>query len=418
MKSSVSLAWVFALAMCGFAGAGVAYLDTAFTSSTRWLGVFLLTVFLLHRGALFLAFRLKYSPMLIVWLVWNFLTTLWSEQPLLSLVKSLAMALTTVTFISGGLYWARSKSASPLSYLAPFAALTFFAGLPGTNDFVRNSAGVELYQGHASNPNFLGEIAAISLTYVLFALYRAREPFAVSPRSAVRLAATVALFALLWLSGSRAAMLCAAPVATVFAMEVLPRRMALLCASCAVLAIATALILPAALTAPLSHPVANWVTKGRSDLLFSRERTWGQSYQKAREGGVTGLGFGVSAGAPSTFDLGQMTTGAYTREKANAQLAMVEETGLVGLALFGFFLLRVFSTLFAGIVGADGRGRAELLFAAALLMGLVIHSAFESWWTAPGSMEGIVFWATLGVASGLLQRLPTRDPDGLPRGNT
>ncbi len=410
MKSSVSLAWLFPLAMCGFAAVSVPYLDLAFTSVTRWLALFALTLFLLHRGALFQALRLGAVPALVLWLGWNVATTLWSEQPELSLVKSLAMALTAVTFTSAGLYWARSRPQTPLSYLAPFAVLTLFAALPERGSLVRNSAGVRLYEGLASNPNFLGEIAAISLTYAFYAAYRAhRRADRVS--FAMWLAAAAVLGGLLVVSGARAAMFGALPACLVFAFVMVNRRsLVVLAASLALLAGAV-LVLPQSVTAPLAKPVESLATKGRADFLFSRARSWGRSYDKAREGGVIGVGFGVSADADGEFHLGRLTTGKYTREKSNAQLAMIEETGLAGLALFAVFLVQVFASLFAGIGRESGSARADLLLLAGLLVGLTIHSAFESWWTAPGSFEAPVFWASIGVAAGLVRR-----PQGLEAG--
>jgi O-antigen ligase len=404
MKSSVSLAWLFPLAMCGFAADSVPYLDIAFTSVTRWFGLLALASFLLHRGALFQALRLGTAPMLAAWLAWNVATTLWSQQAELSLVKSLAMVLTAVTFVSGGLYWARSRPDAPLSYLVPFLALTLLAGLPLHGGLVHNSAGVRLYEGLASNPNFLGEVAAISLTYAFYAVYQARQS---GDRVALALWLVIAavLGALLVASGARAAMFSAVPAFMVFAVLMVKRRSLVVLAASLSLLIGVVLVLPDAVTAPFAGPVVNLATKGQPGFLFSRTRTWERSYDKAREGAVAGLGFGVSAGATNDFQLGRLTTGKYTREKSNAQLAMVEETGLIGLAAFVIFLVQSFAALAAGISHAEGRVRIELLFVASLLAGLTIHSAFESWWTAPGSLEAPVFWASIGVAAGLLERL-------------
>ncbi len=401
MKSTVSLTWLFPLAVFGFAAVAVEYLDVAFTSVTRWLALLALALFLLSRGALWEALRQRFAPALACLLAWGVLTTLWSEQPVLSLVKSLAMAFTAITFVSGGIYWVKSHPETPLSYLAPFLALTLFAGLPGLDDVVQNSAGVELYQGMVSNPNFLGEAAAVSLTLALYGLYRARQR---GEGSAFWLIVTIILFGLLLLSGSRAAMLSAAPAAIVFAYGALPRRTVVLSAACVAFAVGAVIVLPPAVTAPLAKPLENLVTKGRHDLLFSRERAWTRSYEKAREGGLAGLGYGVSAGAPATFKLGRLTTGDYTRQKANAQLALIEETGVIGLAAFAFFLVQLFSAAAAGIRRTAGETRLQLLFAIALLAGLVLHSIFESWWTAPGSMGTAVFWATAGVVGGLLRK--------------
>jgi hypothetical protein len=361
----------------------------------------LLVALLFHRGALSRAARVGFAAALGGWLTWNVLTTLWSEQPLLSLAKSLAMVLTVAGFVSGGLEWVRSRSGAALWYLAPFTLVALIAGLPGHGSFVRNSAGIVLYQGLTANPNFLGADAAVGLTVALYAVYRARQEGAGVPRFLLAVAAVVVLSSLLWLSGSRAAMLALAPVVTVFVWHMLSRRALAVLAACLALAAGAAVLAPSKVVGSVPGPVANWVMKGRSDLLFSRHRAWARSYGKARLGGVVGAGFGVSAGRAGTFAIGRLAASGYTREKANAQLAMIEETGVVGLLAFVAVLVTIAASLARGVRNARGLRRAELSFVTALLMGLVVHSLFESWWTAPGSMGAVVFWSSVGVAAGL-----------------
>lgn len=414
MKLSVSHAWLFPLTICGFAAAGVSGLDAAFTTTTRWLGLLLLALFLLHRRRLLDGLRLSYAPALVGWLIWNIATTFWSEQPALSLVKSLAMALTVITVISGGLYWVRSRPGSPLSYLAPLAGVALFAGLAGSGGFVWNNVGVRLYRGVSTNANYLGVLAAVGLAYPLYALHRsvARRERAVV--LAFWLLVAVVLAALLWLSGSRAAALAAAPLVLAFAVAATPRRIARRSAVCALFVVSAALLSPAKVTTAVSRPIMSFADKGRPDVFFSRRPVWTRSAQAAREGGVAGLGFGVNAGAPANFQIGRMTTSGYTRLKANSQLATIEETGLIGLAAYGIVLIQLFSALFAGLQRVDRDLRVALSLVIGLLCGLVVHSIFEGWGTSPGSMETVLFWATAGVGGGLLRLPRLRDANIRP----
>lgn len=411
MKSSVSLAWLFPLAICGFAAINVAYLDVAFTTVTRWVAPALLALFLLFRRDLFGLFRLNYWPTLVGWLIWNIATTFWSEQPLLSLAKSLAMASTVVIFIGGGTYWARSRPGSSLSYLLPLVGIALFAGLPGMVSLVRNSAGVQLYRGLALNPNDLGEYASISFIYVLYAIHdlwaRNRGRLAIASWGLI----AVALLALVWISGSRESLLCLVPVSLAFLVAVVSRRAVVLSSLGAAFVVGCVLLLPPNTTAPLSRPVMSFAMKGRSDLLFSRRHFWARSYRAAIAGGVAGLGFGVNAGKPVHFEPRLLTARASVRAKANSQLAMIEETGLIGFAAFMAVLIQMFPPLLAGIRRANGTRRMELLLLAGILVSLSIRSVFESWWTAPGSLDSVLFWATAGVAGGLVMLPQVRSSD-------
>src|SRR5262249_40536412 len=92
-------------------------------------------------------------------------------------------------------------------------------------------------------------------------------------------------------------------------------------------------------------------TRG-DDAFFSRRATWEKTYDAAKEGGVLGVGYGVSAGF-SDYSFG-LTSNTYGREKGNAQLAIWEETGLVGLALYAIFLLALFQELLVGLLRTPG----------------------------------------------------------------
>ena len=414
MKLSVSLAWLFPLTICGFAAAGVGGLDAAFTTSTRWLGLLALALFLLSRRQWLQGMRLNYAPALVGWLTWNIATTLWSEHPALSLVKSSAMALSVITLVSGGFYWVRSRPGSPLSYLAPLAGVALFAGLAGAGSFVWNSAGVRLYRGLSSNANYLGMLAAVSLTYPLFALHRARARRESWLIFAFWLLVALALAALLWLSGSRAAALAAATLVLAFSIAATPRRVVFRSAVCVIFVAGAVLLSPAKVTTAVSRPIVSFATKGRPDVLFSRRTVWGRSARAAREGGVAGLGFGVNAGAPGKFQIGDLTTGGYARQKANSQLAIIEETGLIGLAAYVIVLTQLFATLLVGLGRVDSSVRVELFLVVGALAGMVIHSVFEGWGTSPGSMESVLFWATAGVGGGLLRLPRLRDPEVAP----
>jgi O-antigen ligase len=136
----------------------------------------------------------------------------------------------------------------------------------------------------------------------------------------------------------------------------------------------------------------------------------------AKQGGLFGAGYGVSING-GEFS-GGLTTFGYGREKGNTQLAIVEETGIVGLALYMLIVVSLVARLWKAFSAAGDRNlRALIGIVTGSIVGELVIGAFEAWWVAPGSPESIWFWAMVGVALGLcnavLQR-PARRAAGEP----
>lgn len=402
MNLTVSRAWIFPLAVFGFAAVGIRYANWVFTPATRWLPLLLLALFLLWRGRLFLAFRTPLGPAIGAWIGWVVLTALWSDAPLLSLMKGAALALAVVPLVSGGVYWAQqAKPADPLSYLAPLWVLVFFASLFGLGVFRTMNGGIPIFEGLSENANAFGALIAISLPYPLHAAYRGTN----WPRTAAWIGVAILLLALLMLTRSRSAALIALCVLLSFGFVALPRKL-LMAGALAGLAIGGA-----AVAFPSISGVARvLIEKGHDeDLLFSRRALWSRSYDYAAQGGIVGLGFGVSAESKLNFE-GASNSVGYVREKGSSPLAIVEETGLIGLAIVAILLVQLFTLLIVrtrAIAVRDVRLAAGL--ATGALAGVVLQSLLEGWWTAPGALLSIFFWSTAGVALGIVRR-PRSEP--------
>jgi O-antigen ligase len=155
------------------------------------------------------------------------------------------------------------------------------------------------------------------------------------------------------------------------------------------------------------------VVKGNSEgeIFYSRYKPWSDSYHAALQGGYFGLGYGVSAGHKE-FELG-LTAETYGREKGNAQLAIWEETGLVGLTLYTILFLAIFKTFFRAYRAAQGNNdlRVMLGIVGGAALGMIFESVFEAWWVAPGSIESAGFWAIVGIGAGISrQAIASRRP--------
>lgn len=140
------------------------------------------------------------------------------------------------------------------------------------------------------------------------------------------------------------------------------------------------------------------------DILFSRRDPWEESYNGALQGGWFGLGYGASYG--DTGFSGGLTAVGYGREKCNSQLAVIEETGIVGGVFYVILIFTIFAELLRGVKRAvEPEARMEIALITGLASGLLLQSMFEAWWTSPGSVESALFWSTVGVGSALVRRM-------------
>ncbi len=168
----------------------------------------------------------------------------------------------------------------------------------------------------------------------------------------------------------------------------------------------------------------NW-----SDKLFlkqfstsfeSRNILWIPSYHAALQGGITGLGFGVSDPSmilpPGTGSYFQ--NGIYYREKGNGILALVEETGVIGLVLFLIPTGYVIKKLTAALHGCmdewlHGKSKINLTieqlnnskiefkhfaFFLSFIIAFFIHAQFEAWFVGIGSVELPLYFLFIGAA--------------------
>ena len=141
-------------------------------------------------------------------------------------------------------------------------------------------------------------------------------------------------------------------------------------------------------------------------ILFSREVIWQESYELAMRGGLVGGGYGVTIGEAFQGDIGTtISSGQYGREQGNTQLAILEQTGVIGFALYLILIASIGGALVSGLrcarVEAD---RVAIGLMGGMLFGMLVMSVFEAWWVAPGSVESATFWMLLGALLGTIRR--------------
>jgi len=396
---------IFVVALLAFVGVGIDYLNIVFTTSTRWVFLAVLVVSLIPYGELFTAFRSRFAPFLLMYLLWCFLTGMWSDVPLLSMLKATALFIVVTAFIGGGDAWVkRLQPKFPLFFSLSVVGAALFAGISQHGAPIKLANGVEIYQGLSGNPNYLGILTAAALPLPMYQTYLAWRRDAGRMKMLLWLAVTTAVAVLLWRSGSRASLLCGVMIVGIFALVATPCRRAATAISLIFVLGVVAIAAPE-LELGVYQRVVVKGSRGE-DAFVSRRTTWQTTYEATQQGGALGLGYGVSAGFRD-YSLG-LTSNTYGREKGNSQLAVWEETGLVGVALYAIFLFALFQDLLTGLARApDIEERVQLALLIGLIAGLLGQSVFEAWWTSPGSLESSVFWSAVGVATALANRYAT-----------
>jgi hypothetical protein len=414
MKIRLPRNFMFPLAVAAFIGITIKYINVILTYNTRWIFLAVLALYLLLKNRMMYGFHSRFGLVLLIYCTWCLLTSAWSIVPELSIAKSAAMILIALSFVSAGYWWSFDRdSLNAMNYLIPVTAMGLLAGISGgASSEVFGQGRVVLYQGAlTSNPNMLGSLAAMSIPLLLWNAYRHRTRLKLT-----WIALLMIDVAILMRTHARASILCAGVIGIGFCLSLKLRKTSF------VLVLMAAVLLVAASTdsAFLDSMYSGYVLKGatqKGGVTFSRQQVWLRSYENAEQGGWFGVGYGATVG-DTEFE-GGLTAVGYGREKGNSQLAIVEETGLVGLGLYGVLLITLFTPLISAHLRERSRENKVILgLITGALAGLTLQSVFEAWWVAPGSPEAAYFWSLAGVGLGIARSSLYSSKAEIPRSKT
>lgn len=408
--------WPLPLITLAFVGLSITFLSPVFNTITRWIILGLVVVYLLFKAALWRPFRTHFGSFTFVFFIWAVVTVTWSEAPLLSSMKAGAFLVIAFTCMAAGQHWVYQHTPQEaLNYLFPLTLVTLLAGIFGR--FAENSvysAGiVSMTQGLVSGSNMFGSLLAMCLPLLLWQSYRHWSSLR---HRMLWLALTGVDLYYLIASASRSAMLSALCIALGLFLSLEGKRKVPL-SLLAVGALLATFVVP---TGTFQSIEEKYIYKGSKDegLIASRVWVWEETYEGAQKAGLLGGGYGVSIGS-GQFKFA-LTTQGYGREKGNSQLAIIEETGWIGLFIYFVSLLVLAGRVrFALLARPLGPERTLLALVAGTLLGMVVQSVFEAWWVAPASPESVYFWALAGVTLGLTDprprlALPASRRDALP----
>lgn len=384
---------LFPLVVLAFMGPSIAYLSVIFDIRVRWGLLALLIV-----TALFSKRKSKFQnkgivALLVLCSIWALATTFWSENFDLSFMKAVAFLLASLPLVLAGQKWVAAKGIDgSWTYLAPVTAVAMASAILGyfMSPFAYDGF---LFQGFVYGPNMMGSMLAMSLPYLLWQVWRRWDV----PRwRSFWILACMTNLTFILITQSRASLLVAfcslGGICLAFS-----RRKSL----SAGLLFAMVVVLIVTVRPDLqARFVQQVIYKHTDDIFYTRIQPWTESWEKAQLGGFLGAGYGVSIGSGTWR--GGLTSAGYGREKGNSQLAIVEETGLVGLVFYLIMVITLVSRIYGSFATAKNRhAKIALGLAFGAVVGMLVQSVFEAWWVAPGAPEAVAFWALVGVSLGL-----------------
>lgn len=396
--------WFFPLVLGALIMCGTELFPPLFNGTTRWL--YLLIAFMpacIASGSQ-QARRTSVFALLTIYLAWCLLTAIWSKIPELSLNKAMAAVLVTAGLFMLGFVWGRQQSdflqsINALRWLAPLALTVAVSGKVGQGLL---ETGQDYYTGLAGNSNNLGWMMAISLPFLVWKAFDHNQ--SAKQRSLFFLLMGVAVYYLL-LSQSRASMILAfCAIFGFFISSGMSNRVRMA-------GLSLFLVFGAFLFVPNLFDLAfeKFVLKGTgSDLAYAIEQSRGEPFEDslnaAEEGGLLGAGYGISIGASPLDYRGGFTTVGYGREKVSSPLAIVEETGIIGLSIVVLIWFNILSMALRAYRSTSVQEERMLVGTlAGLIFGMMIHTNLEAWWVAPGSGESMFFWLIAGMSYAVFQ---------------
>ncbi|NWF35545.1 hypothetical protein [Mariprofundus sp. KV] len=389
-------------------------LSFLFNGTTRWGFVLLGFLWVLSRNQWGMIFRSPLALVTMLLFAWPFITVIWSIETSLSLFKATGFIVISCTMFALGAAWAWRQGERALDLLFPFMGIFFLilvtAGIPTE---IASGYG-QLYEG-AGNPNLTGIAAAFCVPLVLYRMF--------VHGGSHRLLWWTVLLALIYVflaALSRNAMLVAGITGFGCLIGMGAKRKTIvmtLAALSAPAVIIITLLLPQLISNASNFVYGAIIMKGaleRAELedspLASRAIPFLEQAKAAKEGGILGGGYGAQIEVGHYVIINNQPKyfkpGSYKREKANSALAIMEEQGLVGLAITTIWLFMLFRLLIRQYRRSPpGNARLLLGIMTAFLFAMLLHSMFEAWWVSPGSLEALVFWAMAGLTYGFGQRV-------------
>jgi len=265
--------------------------------------------------------------------IYAFITAIWADYPAISILRSIILLLLVIGVYAAAL---RLKNIN-FSYTSVFAPLAIFTvitslfslifQLPG--DYWSGGNGLGL-KGFSVHQNTLGSISFLcSSVFVFFAIKEFKSGNRSISKISFLLTLSLLIVVILGLTSSRgsaAAFLIFISAASL--LEIGVKKSLFLFAFVGVILLISLQI------GFIKDSVENLVYKKADKIYSSREAMYTASVKAALNGGLYGIGYGMSDTSFVKNVPGEMQGERFVREKGSTFLALAEETGIVGAILF------------------------------------------------------------------------------------
>ena len=372
--------------------------------------------------------------------LWSLATSFWSSYPLITITRSLYFALISIGTVIGSHLYLKTKNGLDLNFLLPLnifivllSLISLIFKIPGDAWSGGNGMG---FMGFASHQNTLGALILFTIPASIWEIInKLKEKVQVQVKANAQVKVQEKVynkfnskfkihnskflfpfflftfnFFLLLLTFSRASILSFLLMAGIILYNLINLKFFLILTS------VFCLLTSAFYFFPATHKAAH-------ELFFKNETLFGDhryfmyedSYKAALDGGLIGLGYGISdPNIHNNANGSHYENGRYIREKGNSTLAIVEETGIVGLILFllpiGYVLSKFkiqnskFKTEHQYSVSSNQNLESSIhhnlsILILSFLIAFLFHGQFEAWWEGVGSEMLPLFFTFIGLAT-------------------
>lgn len=345
--------------------------------------------------------------LLTLFLIWTLLTSLWSLYPMVSLQRSFGFTLIILTLIITSFVWYhynRNYFGSLLYINIIIVLISLFSVIFNYPNNVWSLNNVEGFHSIITHKNTFASVILFTLPGVVEKLFFQKNHYNVVTLFLVTLL-LITDFSLLFLSNSRASFISSIiimlPIVFVFSYS---KYLSLIAIFFLLSFFSSFLLIPS-----FQHSVIKYFNRG-TNLFASRSDLFNSSLSAAKEGGIIGIGFGIShPDIKNNANGSHFNEGRYIREKGNSILALIEEVGIIGLFLF--FAPIVFVSIKLRKLclmnplkrSVDNVSTNKLLcnrhiFYYSVLpsiLAFLLHSNFEAWMVGISSVQMILFLSFL-----------------------
>ena len=344
--------------------------------------------------------------------IWFLLTSLWSSYPEVSASRSLYFILISTGCMSAGILWLHYSGKGILDFLLPanifvilLCLFSIVTNIPSDSWTGGHGKGFVGFFGHQ---NLLASVLLFTMPAVFSKLWLAvnsKQLLVYSNEIKLKSLLTshyllltayclllTANLLLLALTYSRSAILSFLLGVIVFL--ILTKSWKIISYSFIALALITLIIY---ITPSLNQFADKIIKKDFPEFYSSRMWMWEPSYRAAVEGGFIGLGYGISHPDIRSGEYSdRFENGRLIREKGNSSLALIEEAGLIGLALFLLPLIVMIAN-YNKVPPTPHSLLSTSYFLLAAIYAFLLHSQFEAWWIGVGSVQLPLFFIYFGL---------------------